>query len=76
MDNKSHSPPSFNIYHGSQLGLSHHDAVPVIHTEAAQWSRTAHAEKQECLNNGFNREVSEKVQDVSETDGSTLGTGV
>lgn len=56
--------------------MSRNDTVPVIHTEAAQWSGTAHAEKQECLNNGFNREVSEKVQDVSERDGSTLGTGV
>lgn len=50
--------------------------MPVIHTEAAQWSRMAHTEKQECLNNGLNREVSEKVQDVSEMDGSMLGTGV
>lgn len=41
MDNRSHLPPSFNIYRGSQLGFSHNDAAPIIYTEAAQWSGTA-----------------------------------
>ena len=56
--------------------MSHNDKIPIIHTEAAQWSGTAHAAKQECLNNGFKREVSEKEQDVSGSGDSALGTGV
>lgn len=60
--NQSGLQPSFNTYRGSQLGFSDNDTAPIIHTEAAQWSERAHAEKQECLNNGFNREMTKKVQ--------------
>lgn len=68
--------PPFDIYHGGQLGFSHNDTELVIHTEAAQWSGTARAEKRKCLNNGFNREMTEKVQACFKRGWLRLGIGI